>query len=293
MRVTFNQIFRNGVADILRAAEELARRQREVSSLKRIQVPSDDPSASAAVVGERAEVRLADQYVRATDSVDSRLRVVDSVLTDIIKNIETTQVRAAVGRNSFINQTQRDALALEIEGLRDAILSDVNQQYRGTFLFSGTLATTQPFVKDAAGAVQPYAGNADTMEVDIDDNRAIEISLDGGAVVGSLFDDMVALANAVRTGDTAAVEAGMQAMEAAFDRVTNAQSRVGNGLSTLEDHKGRLSDIRRASEARRASLEEANLAESITRMQQADTAHRAALGAVSSAARLSLLDYLR
>lgn len=293
MRVTFNQVFRNGVADIHRAAEELTRRQREVSSLKRIQVPSDDPSASSAIVGERAEVRLVDQYVRATESVDSRLRVVDSVLTDIIKNIETTLVRASAGRNSFIDQTQRDALALDIEGLRDAILTDVNQKYRDTYLFAGTRATTSPFVKDALGVVQAYAGNADTMKVDIDANRSIEVSIDGGAVVGSLFGDLDALAAAVRSGDIAAVATGMQAMEAAFDRMVNAQSRVGNGLSTLEEHKGRLGDIRRASEARRASLEEANLAESITKMQQADTAHRAALGAVSGAARLSLLDYLR
>lgn len=293
MRVTFNQMFRNGVADILNAAEELARRQREVSSLKKVQVPSDDPSASGAIVGERAEVRLVDQYVRATDSVDSRLSVVDSVLTDIIKNIETTLVRASAGRSSFLNQTQRDALALDIEGLRDAILTDVNQQFRGTYLFSGTQATTPPFSKDAAGVVQAYAGNADTTEIDVDGRRAVEVTLDGGAVVASLFDDITALANAVRAGDTAAVETGMQAMQAAFDRAVNAQSRVGNGLATLEDHRGRLSDIRRASEARRASLEEANLAESITKMQQADTAHRAALGAVSSTARLSLLDFLR
>ena len=37
----------------------------------------------------------------------------------------------------------------------------------------------------------------------------------------------------------------------------------------------------------------ANMADAITRMNEADTAYRAALGAVSSAERVSLLDYLR
>ena len=47
MRVTFGSIFRNGLIDINRTTEELAVRQREVSSGRRIHLPSDDPSAMA------------------------------------------------------------------------------------------------------------------------------------------------------------------------------------------------------------------------------------------------------
>jgi flagellin-like hook-associated protein FlgL len=49
----------------------------------------------------------------------------------------------------------------------------------------------------------------------------------------------------------------------------------------------------RASDARRASLEDANLVEAIVGMQQADAAHQAAVGAVSQTTRLSLFDFLR
>jgi flagellin-like hook-associated protein FlgL len=40
-------------------------------------------------------------------------------------------------------------------------------------------------------------------------------------------------------------------------------------------------------------VEDANVAEAIARLTSADNAYRAALGAVSSAERQSLLDYLR
>ncbi len=81
--------------------------------------------------------------------------------------------------------------------------------------------------------------------------------------------------------------------QAAFERVTTAQSRVGVTLGDLDAHRMRLDAMRRASDARRSSLEDANLAEAISRMQQAETAYRAALGALGASGRLSLMDYLR
>src|SRR3954467_13151161 len=98
MRVTFGSIFRNGVVDINRTAEELAVRQRQVSSGRRIHLPSDDPTAMAAAMGERTEMAVLDQFTQTTDSVDSRLTVVDSVYTDVINRLTNVQTRAPRGR---------------------------------------------------------------------------------------------------------------------------------------------------------------------------------------------------
>jgi flagellar hook-associated protein 3 FlgL len=293
MRVTFGQVFRNGLADINRAAADLARWQRQVSSGRRVHVPSDDPSAAAAVVGEKTELRVLDQYVKTVDTADSRLRVVDSALTDIIKNLTAAQTTAGAGRNSFLTGQQRLSLGLQLRGIRDAVLSDLNSQYANTYLFSGSALTQNPFSKNGAGVVQPYAGNATISSVDIGRNQAAEVTIDGGAVTGTLFADLDALIVAVETGNMAGIDTGMTALTSAFDRFTNAQSRVGNTLAYLTDQRARLGDSRLASDARRSTLEDANLAEAISGMQAADTAHRAALGAVSSAGRLSLLDYLK
>jgi len=71
MRVTFGSIFRNGLIDINRTTEELAVRQREVSSGRRIHLSSDDAAAMAAAMGERSEMAVLDQFTQTTDSVDS------------------------------------------------------------------------------------------------------------------------------------------------------------------------------------------------------------------------------
>ena len=292
MRVTFNMAFRNGVYDINRAADAMARAQREVSSLKRVQRPSDDPSAASQVVAERTEQRQLDSFIDATPSVDARLRVADSVLSDTLNLLTTAQTKTAAANNSYVTQQQRDALALEIEGIRDTLLSNVNTQVKGAYIFSGTDLTDQPYTKDGLGVVQAYAGNSSNQILDIDRNRAVAVTFDGDALVDTLFADLDALVTAIRSGDGAGMQAGMQQLQAAFERATAMQSRVGNDLSDLDEQQLRLDQMKRASETRRSGLEDANLAEAITNMSQAETAHSAALKAVAAANRPSLLDYL-
>jgi flagellar hook-associated protein 3 FlgL len=293
MRVTFGQIFRNGLSDINRAATDLAKWQRQVSSGRRVHVPSDDPSAAAGVVGERGEMRLLDQFVKTVDTADSRLRVVDSALNDIIKHLTAAQTTAGAGRNSFLTVQQRQALGLQLRGIRDAVLSDLDSQYSGTYLFSGSALTVNPFNTGATGVVLPYAGNSTVSAVDIGRTQSVEVTIDGGSVTGALFADFDALITGVENGVMADIDTGLAALAGAFDRFTNAQSRVGNSLTYLADQRARLGESRLAADARRSTLEDANLAEAISGMQAADTAHRGALGAVSGAGRLSLLDFLK
>lgn len=297
MRVTFDMTFRNGVYDIHRASEAFMRAQREVASGRRLHVPSDDPSATAQVIGEYAEQRAIDSYARASDSASSRLMVADSVLSDVILRIQDAQVKTSAASNSFLTQPQRDALALELEGIRDALLTAVNQQYRGTYMFSGTMVTTTPFAKDAAGQVSAYQGNGEGQALDVDRSRSVAVTFDGGELVGDLFVSLDQLVTAVRTGNTNgpgfSTTDGMGKLQQAFDRATAMQSRVGAALNDVDEQQARLAEVRRASVARRSSLEDANMAEAISKMQQARTAHEAAIAAVGAASRPSLLDYLK
>lgn len=296
MRVTFDMAFRNGLADIHSSSDAFMRAQREESSGKRLHVPSDDPSAASQVIGEYSEQRALDSYAKASDSVESRLMVADSVLSDVILRLQDGQVKAAAAANSFITQSQRDALALELEGVRDALLTAINQQFRGTYVFSGEALATAPYAKDNAGVVGSYQGNGGSQRIDVDRSRSIAVTFDGSAVMGDVFESLDQLVAAVRAGNTGGpgftVADGIAKLNDAFTRATTMQSRVGAALNDVDEQQARLGEVRRASVARRSSLEDANMAEAITKLQQAKTAHEAALAAVGAASRPSLLDYL-
>jgi flagellin-like hook-associated protein FlgL len=86
--------------------------------------------------------------------------------------------------------------------------------------------------------------------------------------------------------------AGIQAIERAFARATGTQTRVGLDMQTLDEGQLQVQADRIATKANLSKDEDANMAQAITDMTQADTAYRAALQA-ASLQKVSLLDFLR
>jgi flagellar hook-associated protein 3 FlgL len=298
MRITFETQFRTALLDISRAAERLDRYTREVSSGKRLHAPSDDPSANAGAIADHNELSALDAYGRSTDSVISRLTVVDSVFADMVAKLTSARTTAAAARNSTLTDVQRESLAGGLEGLRDAVFSNFTTKFHGSFLFSGTETATSPFVRNPDNSISAYQGNTDTSSVDIDRAIAVQVTFDGDAIArGTDTDDvftvMENLAAAIRAGDGAGIDAGMDGLDRAFERTLQAQTSIGNSQRLLEEQRARLSTIKNATRTRLSTREDANLAESITNMTQAETVYRAALSARARTAQISLLDYLQ
>lgn len=297
MRVTYTSSFTEGVADLTLASQRLADAQRAVSSGQRIASPSDDPSGTAAAITDRATLGAIDTYTKSTDAATSRLTVADSVMSDIINKLSAAQTSALGARGTTQTQSQRDAAAADLQGISDALLADFTTQYRGAYLFSGAKTTVAPYTK-AGGVVSAYQGDSTTVSVDIDQGRTLQVSLDGGAIAqgsdpADIFSTLSSLITAVKTGDNTGIGNGMAALDRAFSRATLAQTTVGTGLSLLDDQRARLSTVKVDATARLSKVEDADMAESITNMNQADTSYRAALGAFATVGRVSLLDYLK
>lgn len=297
MRTTFNTLFRNTVRDLQRTAGDYARAQQVTSSGIKLQRPSDDPSASATALDARSEMRALDRYRTASDSVESRLMVVDTVLSDVLRSVTTAQTRGAAGRNTILTPEQREALALEVEGIREAVFTAVTTSYRGMYVFSGSNTTAAPYTK-AGGVVSAYQGDANIVSVDVSRTKSVAVTLDAGAVLqGGATQDLFAtfdqLAADIRAGNMTGIDDRMAELDASFSRLTQAQSRVGATLSALPVERDRTNQLRRASDERRAGAEEANLAEAISEMARAKQAYEAAIAATGTTQRQTLLDYLR
>lgn len=298
MRVTANTGYESILSDLQHAAGELAKWQRQVSSGKRLHVPSDDPARAAVGVNERAELATLDSYVAAADSVNSRLSVVDTVYSDMVSLITEAKTTAAGGRTTVLSASERDTLARKLEGLRTALVADYNTQFRGVFLFSGTAGNRAPYVQQADGSVSTYQGNADRSAVDVNRGQSVEVTFDGesiarGADANDSFTVLGKLIDAVRSGDMAGVDAGITGLDRAFDRTVLAQSAVGTRMAALESQKAQLQSLQIGSKSRISKAEDANMAEAISNLTQAQTAQQAALAAAATRARLSLMDYLK
>ena len=297
MRLTFAATMRDTYDGIQTAAERMIKYQRQISTGIRVAQPSDDPSATATTISEKAAKASYEQYVQAGDSAESRLSVADTLLSDIIDKLSAARTAILSAQGSETTDAQRENGAQSLASLRDAILEDVTTSFRGTYMFGGAAGTVRPYSKDVNGVVQPYAGSTREVTVDIDRNRPVTVVFNGDAIVtgNDATDLFTAFDNAIvaaRAGDADALHTASGALQRAFDRASQVQSTVGTSLNAIADHSARLESAGRASTARVSALEEANMAEAISGLQQAETAYNAALGAAARTTRRSLFDFL-
>jgi len=298
MRVTFQATHREATAAINKASERLMEYQRQVSTNKRVERPSDDPSAASAATVERARLAGIDRYTEAGNSAQSRLTVADTVLSDLITQITYAHTTALAARGSQVTPVQRDAYAVELEALRDAMLRDVNTQFRGQYIFGGATASVAPYTRDAAGVVSAYQASTVEVSVDVHEQHEVRTMFNGEALTrGTDPDDLFVVMDraitAARTGNGPVLDTAMADLQRALERATTVQSRVGASLRAIEDDRTRLSRAARLAKAQISTLEDANMAEAISGMTESETAYRAALGATAQLHNLSLMDYLK
>src|SRR5262249_56322034 len=79
-------------------------------------------------------------------------------------------------------QSTRDTVANELLAIRDALMSDINTQFQGAYLFSGSKVTVAPY-SISGGTVSAYQGDTDTNAIDIGSGRSVASTFDGSAIL--------------------------------------------------------------------------------------------------------------
>src|SRR5215831_11926114 len=248
MRIVFSTAFDDITRAMQQPAESLAEAQRQVSTGLRISKPSDDPLGAAASVTEHAVQDRLDAYTSAGDAATYRLTLADNVMSDMVNQLTSAQSTALSARGSETPQSTRDTVANELLAIRDALMSDINTQFQGAYLFSGSQVTVAPY-SVTGGVISAYQGDNDTNAIDIGTGRSVASTFDGSAIMQGtdsvhILDALTNLAAAVSAGDEAGMDAGIQALNRAFDRANAAQARVGNDERSLDDTKALISSAR-------------------------------------------------
>lgn len=149
MRVATAHSYDTTIAQLNKRQAELAEQQERVSSGKRVMRASDDPVSAA--LSEAVQNRLSrvqtDQ--RALESSRTSIQQAESALGEAGDLVQKVRDLILAGGNAGYGPTEREALAKEIEGLREQLFSTVNRQdSTGQSLFGGLGGSPKPFVQE-------------------------------------------------------------------------------------------------------------------------------------------------
>jgi len=270
----------------------------QIATGRRVNVPSDDPTAAAEDVQNQSLQAQTDQYLQNTSSLDGLLQTADSTLSSVVTSLNQAISLGVQGGNGTLSTAQMQSIASQVQGIQSQVLQLANTSYQGNYIFAGTATTTTPFTLDATqpdGVV--YNGNTNTNTVEIAQGRSIQINLPGSQIFqnssGDVFGALQQLTTALQNGDKTGVQNATTQLSSALNTLSEQRVFYGNAVSELNSNQSSLQTEQVNLQTQENNLVGANLAQASTNLSQAQLTHDAALAALAKVLPVSLLDYLK
>lgn len=290
-RITSSMLTMAAQRNLAHSQSALARLQEMGSSGTRLTKPSDDPAATAAALRVRSEQRATAVYQRNADDAQGWLGTLDNVLnssTDILRRARDLTLQGA--NDGAQSPASREALAVEIESLRDALLQQANTQYLGRSVFAANSLAGEAFAADYS-----HTGVAGaTLERRIGADASVTVDGDGVATFGEGATSVFALLDRIATDLRAGTPVGDRVadIDVRMSAITTQRSIAGSRYAQVERGKDLLVMSSNELEARRSALEDADLGQVIIDLKLQEVAYQAALSVTARAIPPTLLEFL-
>jgi flagellar hook-associated protein 3 FlgL len=292
-RATLPGMYGRIASQVSKNQAQLAQAYQEISSGKAINRPSDDPIGTLQVMHLRRDSARQAMFGRATEDARQILDATDISLQEA-SGVMNEALERLVQAGGFAGQdaSTRNALATDIEQLRDQLLTIANRTHLDRPLFSGTTTPNPAF--DGTGA---YLGNSSPIMRDIAEGETLQVTIPGDQVFGTgvtgLIGALDAAATAVRNGDNPGRAAAMTTFNAAIDTFSVAMTQVGARQRRV-DQAAASSDSRLAQNINDISrVEDVDFAEATIRLKAFEVTYQATLAAAGRVSQFTLLDFLR
>jgi flagellar hook-associated protein 3 FlgL len=319
-RVTQQTVQRSTLTNMQSNLAAMSTLQNKLSGMKNIAKPSDDPSGTAAAMSLRSALRANEQHARNISDGSSWLTTAGTAMQsslDVLRRVRDLTVQGA--STGLLNGEAREALAIEIEGLRDNLLAQANTTYLGRSVFAGTAAgaavtgpaptspgaTTPPEAApvppEVPGTPQPtppytftrFEGAA--VERRIDASTTVRVDVDGAAAFGSgdasVFATLDRIAKGLRDGTDVGPE--ITKLDLHRDAMLHEVAALGSRQSQVEAAAARSMETKVSLTSQLTAIEDVDLAGTIMEVQMQEVAYQAALGAASRVLQPTLMDFLR
>ena len=301
MRATQTTTYRSLQSFLDRTSDKLASLQLQAATGKRVNRPSDDPTAISPILSAKTQIQTSDRYIETIETGLDRIDGVDGYLDDIENTLVRLKEISIATVNSSLSPQDMLTYAEEVVHLRESLVASGNAQIDGKYIFSGFSEKTPPFAPNdpnqPVSATNPivYNGDNGSVEFEIAPNELIKVNLAGDDLMFGgvdIFALVTSFEDALRSNDPATVQTLIDPLESAADQVRSQRSLKGNVGRRLEVALDHMEQIKIDMEAFRSRFEDADILETITEMQKQEQSFEAALNVTGKVSQLSILDYI-
>ncbi len=186
---------------------DLFKVQVQMSTGRRIQAPSEDANAAMRIMKLQRLLERKEQVRTNLSTNQSFLSASDNALSLISNIVAETRGASLEVLGTIVTDTQRDAVAQQVQQAIQQLMDAGNQQFRGRYLFAGTDTIVRPFEMSGGNAIA-YRGNEGRLASFSDVDLLFDTNLHGSEVFGAVSDPVLGSVdlNPVLTYDTRLVD---------------------------------------------------------------------------------------
>jgi flagellar hook-associated protein 3 FlgL len=251
--------------------------------------PSDAPGDWRIIHDLEGSISDQDMYIGNTERTMPLLDSADNALgsaSEILKRARELAVQMA---SETYSDADRTAAAVEIDALREDMLSLGNTEHAGRYMFAGTAYDTPPFLADGT-----YVGAASVPSVQVGRDTWVESGFEGGAIFASSLTALEDLAAAMRSGPGSAdlVAAAIDPIDVGLTDVLDAFAKTGLAFNRADDAAIAAGSAKLLLQGQLDDTVGADPVEAYTEFANLAANYQAALQVSASTLGLDLFDYI-
>ncbi|MGI6550530.1 MAG: flagellar hook-associated protein FlgL [Syntrophomonadales bacterium] len=294
MRVTNFMMAYNTKYNLNQNLRRLDQVQTWISTTKRINKPSDDPTGVVNTLRYTSTIGEAEEYLNKISEARNFMNTTDSALANVTDILHRASELTTKGINGTSSESAREAIAAELRQLQEQIGVIANTTYGSKHIFAGTNVTQAP-LQDGV-----WTGNDQSMNLEIGAGTTVPIN----STIGELFFNEDAanpgiyqllgkIATDLENGDEAGMNQDLGLIQDKLDGITQERAIIGAKVNRLDLQENRLESTRINYEELLSKNQDADMAEVIMQLKIQENVYRASLAAGARIIMPSLVDFLR
>jgi flagellar hook-associated protein 3 FlgL len=311
-RVSTLNTYDSALLDLQRAQARQLKAQTQLSSEKKADDLSGYGRESETLVAFQSMTSRLRGFVQTGESLQARLTTQDLALGRLADSVQ----RARQSIANAVAAGRSDTLMIELQGQLTDAIEALNAKHQGKQLFAGARVDTPPVLVGRLSdltdpAFGPWFQNDQLKQVSrLDEATSVETGMLADALGQRAFEafqqvqafheslDGLGQPNALNGGALTAdqetfLRGVLDDFDAAYEGITNENARNGalqnRTTATLEGHEAQMIGLNTLIQGKTG----VDMAEAITRLQQAQLAVQASAQVLAQLRGISLLDYLR
>ncbi|MCT2346741.1 flagellar hook-associated protein FlgL [Niallia taxi] len=295
MRVTQSMLSANSLRNISSSYNKLNQLSNQVSTGKKITKPSDDPVVAMKGMYYRSSLSEVEQYKRNLSELYLWMDNSESAMNQASSGLDRVRELLVQGKTDTNGKDERNAIAEEINQIKEDLVNVANTKVNGKYLFHGTDVSNPPVTAGDPPQVAANLtdGSIDSYKVEVSSGVTMKANVNPATFNQEMFDVVQEIQDKMANNDSTGLDDLLTRLDSVMNSLSGEKSELGARYNRLEMVESRIDAQEVLANKVLSDNEDVDMEVAITNLSVQQSVHNASLSVGAKIIQTSLIDFLR